>query len=727
MKQGPVSRDRWAGCLLVVVCNVIVVQAGGVGRLACGVATAAELTSPEQRTPIAEVIAFSPVEGRERITVQGVVTLTVGEGFVIQDDTAGIWIEVTQARRLLRLETDISVVLELREGDQIEVVGEPDRGGYAPTIVPITIKKIGTRSLPPTRAYDRNRFFLGLDDCLRVEASGIVRGFREDVDNGRWLFLVADVTRDYWVDVAKEAVSLPPDRYVDASIRCTGVATAEINSRGELLAPRLSVGRADAFSIEAPPGEAREVSLAEIGRYPDTAHRVQTQGVVTHAVPGQFLYLQTGFVGVLVESASMERFQEGDWVEVVGFIDGAAPVFSITEADVRRIKGGNPLEPIAVHPAEILHVNSLALSRYTTADPGDYYGCLVTFPATVVDVSPSRSGGEIRLLADDVGLTAIVGLLGLIKGRLLEPGSLIQVTGIVRPVGPSRRHSMTASRPAAVPPLEILVRSPDDLVLLRAPPWWKPQRLAAVIAALAATVLAALAWVWGLRRRVATQVSIIEQQLQFEAVAGERLRIAQEFHDTLEQDLAGIALRLDAAADLTDDAQSRGVLEQQRGLLEQVRRETHDFLWDLRDPARTDGSLIESLAAQVAYLRTLTNVPIRLQLDVKEISVAPAAQFHLLRIVREAVTNALKHGAPTRVDLRLHASESACAIEIEDDGEGFDVPARSGLEGHFGLRGMRERAQRIGGAFSIESVPGEGTTVRVTIPVGPDGILQPEP
>jgi signal transduction histidine kinase len=711
MKQGPMNRDRRAGRLLFVVSIVLVVQAGGDGRPA----TATDLASPQQRTPIADVIAFAPVERREHVMVQGVVTLTLGEGLVVQDETAGIWIEVTQARRLERLETAIGVVRELREGDQIEVVGKPERGGYAPTIVPSLIEKIGERPLPPARARDRNRFFLGLDDCLRVEATGIVRGFREDVDNGRWLFLVADVTRDFWVDVAKETVSLPPAAYVDASIRCTGVATAEINSRGELLAPRLNVGRGDTFSIETPSDVARDVSLAEIGRYPDTAHRIRTQGVVTHAVPGEFLYLQSGFIGVLVESASMERFQQGDTVEVVGFVDGAAPVFSVTEAEVRRLEPGKPLDPIAIHPAEILHVNSRALTRYTTADPGDYYGCLITFPATVVDVSPSRSGGEIRLLADDVGLTAIAGLLGLMKGRLIEPGSRVQVTGIVRPVGASRRHSMTAPRPAAVPPLEILVRSPDDIVLLRAPTWWKPHRLAAVIAALAATVIAVLGWVWGLRHRVAAQVSIIEQQLQFEAVAGERLRIAQEFHDTLEQDLAGIALRLDAAADLTDDEQSRGVLEQQRGLLEQVRRETHDFLWDLRDPTRTDGSLIESLAAQVAYLQTLTNVPIRFHLDAHEITVTPAAQFHLLRIVREAVTNALKHGGPTRVDLRLRASASEVAIEIEDDGKGFDVPVRSGLEGHFGLRGMAERAQRIGGTCSIDSGPGKGTTVRVKI------------
>jgi signal transduction histidine kinase len=482
------------------------------------------------------------------------------------------------------------------------------------------------------------------------------------------------------------------------------------------LAPKVSVCQLDAFSIETPPGDVREVPFTEIGRYPDTGHRIRTQGVVTHSVPGSFLYLQAGCQGVLVESSSMESLEEGDWVEAIGFVDGGEPVFGMTEAHVRRIKPGTPLEPIAIHPVEILRINAVALSRYDTADPGDYYGCLVTFPATVVDVSPGRSGGEVRLLADDIPLTAISGLLGLIEGRRLEPGSRVQVTGIVRPVGGTVRRSTIAPRPAAAPPLEVLLRSPADLKLLRAPSWWKPQRLAAVIAALAAAVLLTLGWVWGLRRLVSRQVAVIEETLQFEAVAGERLRIAQEFHDTLEQDLAGISLRLDAAADMADDDRSRSVLEQQRGFLEQVRRETHDFLWDLRDPTRTDGDLVESLAAQVAYLQTLTNVPIDMRVEAGAVHVSPAAQFHLLRLVREAVTNALKHGAPTRVDVRLRAIDSGHAVEVEDDGQGFDVPTHSALEGHFGLRGMAERALRMGATLSIDSAPGRGTKVRVVIP-----------
>ena len=701
---------------LRALASPVVACAGGIAAVAALAAAPTASIDVLEITRVADIMESTGRDDPRSLTVRGVITLKVGEGLVMQDDTAGIWIDVTQSRRLGLLETDIVAVLEIREGDFVEVMGRTKRGGYAPTIVPVRIRKLGERPLPAPRAYDPNRFFLGLDDCQRVEASGIVRGIREDSGNGRRVFLVTDVTREFWVDVAKTAVSLPTEQYIDASIRCTGVATAESNSRGELLAPKLSVSPLDEFSIETPAGDVREVPVAEIGRYPDTAHRVRTQGVVTYSVPGSFLYLQAGCQGVLVESSSLESLEEGDWVEAVGFVDGAEPVFGMTEAQVRRIKPGTPLEPIAIQPAEILRINSVALSRYDTADPGDYYGCLVTFPATVVDVSPGRSGGEVRLLAEDIPLTAICGLLGFIKGRLLEPGSRVQVAGIVRPVGGKLRHSTTAARPAAAPPLEVLLRSPDDLKLLRAPSWWKPQRLAGVIAALAATVLVTLGWVWVLRRQVSHHVAVIEEKLQFEAVAGERLRIAQEFHDTLEQDLAGISLRLDAAADLADDDRSRSVLEQQRGLLEQVRRETHDFLWDLRDPTRTEGDLVESLAAQVAYLQTLTNVPIEMRLEADAVHISPAAQFHLLRLVREAVTNALKHGAPNRVDIRLRAIDSGHAVEVEDDGQGFDVPAHSALEGHFGLRGMAERALRMGATLSIDSAPGRGTKVRVEMP-----------
>jgi two-component system nitrate/nitrite sensor histidine kinase NarQ len=88
-----------------------------------------------------------------------------------------------------------------------------------------------------------------------------------------------------------------------------------------------------------------------------------------------------------------------------------------------------------------------------------------------------------------------------------------------------------------------------------------------------------------------------------------------------------------------------------------------------------------------------------------------------VRIVREAVANAVQHAEASRISVRLAGTETGgLTIEVADDGRGFDVAARTAADGHFGLRGMQERARRIGGDLAIESNPGGGT--RVILAVG---------
>ena len=233
---------------------------------------------------------------------------------------------------------------------------------------------------------------------------------------------------------------------------------------------------------------------------------------------------------------------------------------------------------------------------------------------------------------------------------------------------------------------------------------------------MAACAVASLSWVMLLRRRVAQQLATIERKLQGEAATEERHRIAREFHDTLEQDLAGIELQLDAAADTTDDDRSRAVFEKQRGLLTRLRQETHDFLWDLRDPARVDGPLVETLAAQISYMQSGTSVPITLRADHGIGRVPADVQFHLLRIVREAIHNAIRHGDPASVVVNVGPDGNCIAVEVIDNGHGFDLNAKQDLAGHFGLRGIAERAERIGAELAVTSCPGSGTNVRVKVP-----------
>jgi len=91
---------------------------------------------------------------------------------------------------------------------------------------------------------------------------------------------------------------------------------------------------------------------------------------------------------------------------------------------------------------------------------------------------------------------------------------------------------------------------------------------------------------------------------------------------------------------------------------------------------------------------------------------------NLLLLAQEAVTNALKHGKPSRISLRLASCGQTIDLEIHDDGHGFDPSTAPGqIDGHFGLQGMHERAKRLGGALDVASTPGRGSSVTVHLPI----------
>jgi signal transduction histidine kinase len=672
--------------------------------------------------PIARVMA-APVAGvGHAVRIRGVVTWRRGNGMIIQDDSAGIWLEVADAQRAGFWQAAGDPPATIHEGVEVEVEGWSNQGGYAPNILPERIQAIGEKEQPPPRPFDPSRFFQGVDDCLRVTARGVVQGVRDDGD--RWLLLTAERGIRFTVAIDKDLLGALPEDYVDSVIDCTGVATAQFNTRGQFLAPRLNVTAATDLTIEERPAsaafESRRVELRSLGGYqpePPNDHRIWTRGTVTHAVAGRFLYLQEECLGLRVETASQERYEPGDVVDVAGFISASGFVVSLDEAVVRKVGSDAAPAPLPIQPATIAQINTLAAQRFTIARPGDYYGCLITFPGRVIDVQRASRGGEVLLMAGDTGVAVLADAVVFPQLQSLEPGSEVMVTGIAVPEPELTEASLRQWRSAGDMRIQVLLRSAADLAVIQTPSWWKPHRLLAALAAVGSLAAIAAGWVVLLRRQVGRQLSLIESQVQAKAAMEERQRIARDFHDTLEQDLAGIALRMDAAAGRVQDRRAQAEFEQQRALLARLRVETRDFLWDLQDPQRIDGSLPESLASQVAYQRSLVSVPITLRIEgTLPARIPPLLQYHLLRTAREAVANAIKHADPSRVDLRLSGDAAGLSLEVVDDGIGFDIDSAESLQGHFGLRGMRERARRMGATTVIESRRGVGTRVSVNVP-----------
>ena len=181
------------------------------------------------------------------------------------------------------------------------------------------------------------------------------------------------------------------------------------------------------------------------------------------------------------------------------------------------------------------------------------------------------------------------------------------------------------------------------------------------------------------------------------AVYAERTRIARELHDQLGQDLAGLGFLLDARADHAE----------LRTAVAGVVRRLRDTLADLRDD---DSDLVGSL--QCFLDRVSERSGLHTVLDARPGSLPRGVERELLRIAQEAVVNAERHSGASEVSVRVEEG----VIEVHDDGIGLTSAAR--LDGHYGLVGMRERAEAIGGSLEIESVPGFGTTVRCRVVMG---------
>jgi len=201
------------------------------------------------------------------------------------------------------------------------------------------------------------------------------------------------------------------------------------------------------------------------------------------------------------------------------------------------------------------------------------------------------------------------------------------------------------------------------------------------------------------------------------AVAQERGFIARELHDSIAQSLAFLKIQVQ----LMRDAMERGDRAAMATVLAEIDlgvKESHgnvrELLLNFR--TRTDPEDIEgALRTTLRKFEQQTGVPAELTLHGQGLPLAPAVQVQALHIVQEALSNVRKHAGASRVRLEVWR-QPVWRFEVCDDGVGFDTRRHDHGETHVGLRIMAERAERLGARFSVESSPGRGTRVRLTLP-----------
>jgi signal transduction histidine kinase len=233
--------------------------------------------------------------------------------------------------------------------------------------------------------------------------------------------------------------------------------------------------------------------------------------------------------------------------------------------------------------------------------------------------------------------------------------------------------------------------------------WWFRDACAALLAMS----------VWSIYRlRLAAVARRLD--LAFQERLRERTRIAQELHDTLLQNIAGLCLQIGGLAKVVVTApESAGErLKELRRQGEQCLREARQAVWNIRSEnldlamsLRETGKRLTAGTSCNFVLRE-EGEPRRLSLDLRE---------QILRIGQEAIANAARHAEASSIDTQLRFQTKQLQLRISDDGRGFDIERAGAPTGHFGLITMRERAKAIGASIVIVSKIDSGTSIEVTV------------
>jgi signal transduction histidine kinase len=215
-------------------------------------------------------------------------------------------------------------------------------------------------------------------------------------------------------------------------------------------------------------------------------------------------------------------------------------------------------------------------------------------------------------------------------------------------------------------------------------------------------------------------VSIQESEVQNRqaAVLEERNRIAREIHDTLAQIFTGILLQLQVAQRIggqrPDEAWS--LIEHVRKLAQEGLAETRRSVWALQPEAQEYSDLVGALSRITERMNSEAAIHMELHIHGTPQALPPDVGMNLLRIAQEALTNALRHGQARIVWVEVTFDAERVLLCVQDDGQGFDLKHQAD-GGGFGLIGMGQRAERLGGLLTIASQPGRGTEVAVSVPL----------
>ncbi|NYF80877.1 sensor histidine kinase [Granulicella arctica] len=470
--------------------------------------------------------------------LQGVVTLRNGVGLVIQDSTAGIWINFPQSGQFTL-------------GDEVEVHGKVGPGQYSPEIWATSAKKIGHRALPPPKHVSFRQLSSGDEDAQYVTVEGVVRSIQLPINTNpraRTWFKLA--MKDGIVDVAlRDTSGLATGLLLDAEVRINAVALSSKNRDRQLTSVVLDMADLSQMTVLKPtdedPFSKPLVPVGALMQYrsgTNSYHRVRVAGVVTYYDPGKRLILQDGEKAILVMTDPVIPIELGDRIEVSGFpaLEASGPF--LEDAVLRFTSHGSPPLPTKTQVADILS----GASRYR----------LVTVQGHIVRSVEEPWGVEL-LVQGNTGLLPVELQKSPKSSEVLNlrEGTEVGVTGIGM-VDVEGRWDYTPSWLHC----KLLLRSVNDLEVLELPSWWTTSHVV-YLAGLLILVLVCLV--------MYNQIA----RWKLQVVLRERERMARDVHDSMAQSFAGIGFQLQAIVKAIPEGMP--ILSQEVALARELVRHSH--------------------------------------------------------------------------------------------------------------------------------------------------------
>ena len=684
-------------CALPSACDLGAAEPGGTG--------------PLRQVTEARGLSRTAISEGQSVDFEGVVTYLRDASkeqfnFNLNDQTGGVMVYPND-------------FIPLQHGQRVRVRGTTDlsREGLRVNASSVEVGPVG--EMPSPVRFGFEDLYLPENQGLFVEVEATVRCCRLELPLIQPRRLAIDIGRGKapltaWMlrfDLEKD-VLLPGTK-----VRLRGAALHWLNPRGQIQSVSLMMNSMEDVDVVQLPATPSSQSIDEVlhwNKSPKSAEQISTSGTVTCVIPGELVVIQDGPFAIRVRPLSPDargvvqpNFAVGDCINVSGFPVVGEYSVELEDAQITERKDSGAVIPDDYADAEaVLSKNGLV----------DRDGRLIRLDATVLEVREREGKTVVELTSGRQYFSAFLPLSFGVPA-FLEPGAQLRLTGICTLLLSEER------RRAGVMPNRFSLVLPDanHVELLRAALWWNRRRLAAALASVCG--LAGLAGVFAFsvgRKNRALKREITRREAAENRLFSERVRMASDLHDNLEQTLLATSLQLNAATRTVDQnpqaAVSRLALAGQ--LLARGRKEVKEAVWDLQFGGTQKQLLSDILTKECADAGAVSATEVCCSVSEDEPLLPASFIVQVLRIVRESLTNAFKHAAATQIQVAAVFDAGALTVKVVDNGRGFDPQSAPGPDaGHFGLSNMLERAKKLRGTLEILPMQGGGTSVCVRIPL----------